>query len=512
MRRHLRFLGALVLAVTATGWLSLAAAQSAGELVIAQGIDHEGWDIHDHNTTAIEAIHVNIFDYLVFKDADGVLQPALATSWERIDDLSMRFLLREGVLWHDGETFTAEDVKFTLERVATDSSLQEYGQYRQIREVEIVGPYEIIIHTHAPEPVLLSRLSRIGSGILAKHHIEAIGGWENISEHLPVGTGPFKVTEWRRDERIVMEAFDDHWRGRPVWDRLIHRTIPEASTRVAELITGGVQIATNIPPADKSRVESAANVRIEPWPTPRVMMFIMNTQGEGTSDVRVREAIEYAIDNQLLVDALFDGLGAPVRGRASPGITAAPMEFHDTYLYDPERAVELLAEAGYGPGELTIHIQGPAGRYPLDTEIAELTSVMLEAVGINTTLEILEWSAYLSRVWTQVDAVRHMALIGLGNSLGDAALTYNAVMCDGSYAMMSQWCDPSFDEIYAQALSEMDDARRAELFREIFTIVADERVYIHLFQLENMAGVTNAIEWSPRPDEYLWMFDAKPVN
>jgi peptide/nickel transport system substrate-binding protein len=85
-------------------------------------------------------------------------------------------------------------------------------------------------------------------------------------------------------------------------------------------------------------------------------------------------------------------------------------------------------------------------------------------------------------------------------------------MCDGSYAMMSQWCDPSFDEIYAQALSEMDDARRAELFREIFTIVADERVYIHLFQLENMAGVTNAIEWSPRPDEYLWMFDAKPVN
>jgi ABC-type transport system substrate-binding protein len=183
MRRHLRYLGALALVVAAAGALSLAAAQPVRELVMAQGVDHEGWDIHDHNTTAYEAIHVNIFDYLVFKDADGVLQPALATSWERIDDLSMRFHLREGVLWHDGEPFTAEDVKFTLERVATDSSLQEYGQYRQIREVEIVGPLEIIIHTHAPEPVLLSRLSRIGSSILAKHHIEAIGGWENISDH-----------------------------------------------------------------------------------------------------------------------------------------------------------------------------------------------------------------------------------------------------------------------------------------------------------------------------------------
>ncbi len=511
MRRHLRYLGALALAVVAVGALSVATAQPVRELVIAQGIDHEGWDIHDHNTTAIEAIHVNIFDYLLFKDADGVLQPALATSWERIDLLSMRFQLREGVLWHDGETFTAEDVKFTLERVATDSTLQEHNQYRQIREVEIVGPFEIIIHTHAPEPVLLSRLSRIGASILAKHHIEAIGGWENISDHNPVGTGPFKVVEWRRDDRIVMEAFDDHWRGRPVWDRLIHRTIPEASTRVAELLTGGVHIATNIPPADRARVENAENVRIEPWPTPRVMLFIMNTEGVGTSDLRVRTAIDYAIDNQLLIDALFDGLGAPVRGRASPGIVAAPMEFHDAYVYDPERAVELLAEAGYGPGELTIHIQGPAGRYPLDTEIAELTGVMLEAVGINTTLEILEWSAYQSRVW-RTENVQNMALIGLGNSLGDAALTYNAVMCDGSYAMMSQWCDPSFDEIYAQALSEMDDARRAELFREIFTIVADERVYIHLFQLENMAGVTNEIDWSPRPDEYLWMFDAQSVN
>jgi peptide/nickel transport system substrate-binding protein len=511
MRRHLRYLGALALALAAVGALSLAAAQPVRELVMAQGVDHEGWDIHDHNTTAYEAIHVNIFDYLVFKDAGGVIGPALATSWERIDDLSVRFMLREGVLWHDGQPFTAEDVKFTLERVATDSTLQEHNQYRQIREVEIVGPFEIIIHTHAPEPVLLSRLSRIGASILAKHHIEAIGGWENISDHNPVGTGPFKVVEWRRDDRIVMEAFDDHWRGRPVWDRLVHRTIPEASTRVAELLTGGVHIATNIPPADKARVEAAANVRIEPWPTPRVMMFIMNTQGEGTGDVRVRTAIEYAIDNELLIDALFDGLGAPVRGRASPGITAAPMEFYDTQLYDPERAVELLAEAGYGPGELTIHIQGPAGRYPLDTEIIELTAVMLQAVGINTTLEILEWSAYQSRVW-QTPNVQHMALIGLGNSLGDAALTYTSIRCNDTYSMMANYCNPEFDALYAQALVEMDEDRRAELFREIFGIVAEERVWVHLFQLENMAGVTNDIEWSPRPDEYLWMFDAKPAN
>jgi len=511
MRRRWRFLGALAWVLVVAGWPGLASAQQGHELVIAQPVDIDGWDIHDHNNTAYEAVLVNVFDYLVFSDADGVLQPGLATAWERVDDLSMRFYLREGVVWHDGEPFTAEDVKFTLERVATDPSLREHGQYRQVREVEIVGRHEVVIHTHEPEPVLLRRLSRIGSSIVAKHHIEAIGGWESISDHLPVGTGPFRVVEWRRDERIVMEAFHDHWRGRPAWDRLIHRAIPEPSTRVAELLTGGVHIATNIPPVDRRRIEAAANVRIEPWPTSRVMLYVMNTQGVGTRDKRVRMAIDYAIDNQLMIDALYDGLGVPVRGRATPGINAAPMEFWNSYLYDPERAVELLAEAGYGPGDLTIHIQGPAARYPLDSEIVELTAVMLQAVGIRTTLEILEFSAYQSRVWN-TENVQHMALIGLANSLRDAAITYTGVMCDGGYAIMHNWCSPEFDAMYEQALVEMDPDRRAGLFREVFSIVAEERVYVHLFQLENMAGVANTVDWSPRADEYLWMFEAKPTN
>ncbi len=508
MKHQFRVLGAALLLLVSVGTFGTAAAQEVRELVIAQGIDIPGFDIHDHNTTAVEAIHVNLFDYLVWPDADGTFQPGLATSWEAISDTATRFTLREGVLWHDGETFTAEDVKFTLERVANDSSLQDHAQYRQIREVEIVGPYEVIIHTHDPEPVLLSRLSRIGSSILPKHHIEAIG-WEAWNDD-PIGTGPFKFVEWRRDDRLVLEAFDDHWRGRPVWDRLVHRTISEDSTRVAELLTGGVHIATNIPPQDAARVE-AAGVRLEPWPTPRVMLYVINTEGEGTSDKRVRMAIEYAIDNQMMIDGLMDGLGTPTRGRASPGITAAPLEFWDTYLYDPEYAAELLAEAGYGPGELTIHIQGPAGRYPMDTEIVELTAVMLEAVGFDTNITVLEWSAYLDRIW-QTDNVDHMALIGLGNSLGDAALTYNSAMCEGAYAIMHNWCDDHFDALYNEALTEMDADRRAELFREIFEIIAEERVYISLYQLENLAGVAADIDWTPRADEYLWMFDAMPLN
>ncbi len=490
--------------------LQVARAQEVRELVIAQGIDIHGFDVHDHNVTAVEAVLVNLFDYLLLRSPGGSLEPALATSWERVSDTAMRFSLREGVVWHDGSPFTAEDVKFSLERVATDASLREHGNYMQIREVEVVSPLEVVIHTHQPEPVLLSRLSRIGSAIVPKHHIEAVG-WEGFNLD-PIGTGPFRFVEWRRDERLVLEAFDDHWRGRPAWDRLVHRTVPEDSIRVAELLTGGVDVATNVPTHEAERVRDAKGVRVEPWPTPRVMLYLMNTDpGVATGDPRVREAIDYAIDNQLLIDVLMGGFGTPVRGRVSHGITAAPMRLFDTYLYDPERARALLAEAGYGPGELTIRVQGPAGRYPLDADIAEVTAVMLEAVGIRAEVEVLEWSAYLSRVWN-ADAVEHMGLIGLGNSLFDAALAYTLITCDGGYSGKTNWCDPGFDLLLAEALVELDPVRRAELFDQVYEVVAEERVMVFLFQLENLVGLSDAVDWTPRVDELLWMFDARPAD
>jgi len=497
----------VVVALT-LGAFSWSLAQAPRTLVIAQGVDIPGFDVHDHNQTAVEAVLVNLFDYLVFRSASGAFEPALATSWEWIGDTAMRFTLREGVLWHDGSSFSADDVKYSLERVARDTTLREHGNYMQIREVEVVSPFEVIVHTHQPEPVLLSRLSRIGSAIVPSAYLERVG-WDGF-QAAPIGTGPFRFVEWRRDERLVLEAFDDHWRGRPAYDRLVHRVIPEDSTRVAELLTGGVQVATNIPSQDAERVAAAANVRVEPWPTPRVMLYLMNTDASvATGDPRVRAAIDYAIDDRLLVDTLMGGLGTPVRGRVSPGITAAPQRFYDTYLYDPERAVALLAEAGYGPGELTIKVQGPAGRYPNDADIVEFTAVMLEAVGIRAEIEVLEWSAYLGRVWN-ANAVEHMGLIGLGNSLFDAALAYTLLFCDGVYSGKTNWCDPDFDALLEEALVELDEARRAALYDVIYQRMADERVMLFLFQADNLAGVSESVAWTPRADELLWMFAAQP--
>jgi peptide/nickel transport system substrate-binding protein len=502
-------LSKLLLGLALAALIGLSSAQDR-EIVIAQGIDVPGFDPHGHHTTAVEAVLINLYDYLVFRNADGDLEPSLAVEWESVADDAWRFVLREGVLWHDGEPFTSEDVKFTLERVATDSGLQPHESYRQIREVEIISDHEIIIHTHGPDPLLLNRISRLSSGIAPRHHVEEVG-WDGLATD-PIGTGPYRFVEWRRDDRVILEAFDDHWRGRPTYDRVVHRTIPEDATRVSEMITGGVHIATNIPPQDRERVEGAGMASVVLQPTTRIMMLIFNTHEDAvTGDPRVREAIDYAIDNQLLIDAVMDGLGVPTRARISPGISGSPMELYGEYLYDPERAQELLQEAGYGPGELTIRVQGPAGRYPLDSELAEIIAVMLEEVGVNTEVEVLEWSAYQSRIW-DADNVEHFVLMGLANSMFDNWFSMRAILCEGSYMNRVHWCNERFDELMYAAEVEVDLERRDEMLHEATYIVLEERPWVTLFQSQVLVGVTNEVEWQPRQDELLWMYAATPVQ
>ncbi len=497
----------ILVALVAT--VSLAVAQR--ELVIAQGIDVPGFDPHGHSNAAMEAVLVNLYDYLVWKTPSGDFEPALATSWAPIADDAWRFTLREGVVFHDGSPFTAADVKFSLERIASDEGLEEHVNYRQIREVEIVGDHEVVIHTNGPDPLLVNRISRIGSAIMPRAYAEAVG-WERFAVE-PIGTGPFRFVRWVRDQQIVMEAFDDHWRGRPAYDVLVHRTIPEESTRVAELITGGVQVATNVPEQDRARIDQSDVAVAALAPSNFVMMVVFNVrEGTETADPLVREAIDLAIDRDLLVDGLMGGLGVPTAARLNPGISAAPIDrYYGVNNYDPERAVELLAEAGYGPGELTINLYGASGRFALGAELTEIVGVMLEAVGINAIVDVREFSAYASNVWN-VGAFEHFVVTGLGNSFGDNWFAMRALLCGGQYDNRVGWCNERFDELMYGAETEVDPAARAAMLHEATDIVAAERPWITLFQRQELIGLGNAVDWTPRADGMLWMFEATPAN
>lgn len=471
-------------------------------LTIAQGADMVSFDIHNHNNTSTEAIHTNMFDYLVKRDKNMQLQPDLATSWKQINDKTMRFKLRKGVKFHNGDPFTANDVKFTLERVAKDGKLLDHPNYVQIKEVKVVDDYTVDIITNQPEPVLLNRVSRIASGILPSKYIKE-KGWDYFLKH-PIGTGPYQFVEWNKGDRIVLKANKNYFGSKPKWNKLIFRVIPEDSTRVAELLSGDVDIAMNVPPEDWDRINKNDQTYVAKSPSQRVMMLeVRQTKGTVTANPKVREAIDLAIDKKTIVDSLFDGAATLTRTRVTPGNNGANEDLYKKTLYDPEKAKQLLKEAGYGNG-LTLHLSAPSGRYLKDKESAELIASMLGKVGIKVKLDLLEWSRFSEKYSSK--SFNELFLIGFGNSMMDASNSLTNLK-QAEAKGETDYVNPKTQRLLEKAEHNMNSDSRNKEYAEAQELIANDRPNIYLYQLDQVAGVKKNIKFTPRLDEMIYADD-----
>ncbi|MBU5353406.1 ABC transporter substrate-binding protein [Paenibacillus barcinonensis] len=471
-------------------------------LTIGNTIDNVTFDVHDHGNTQTESIHVNLFEYLVKKDASDPKKklPGLAVSWERTDDLTWRFILREGVTFHNGDPFTAEDVKFTLERVARDKSLIDYPSYNIIDRVEIKDDHTVDIITKEPDPILLSRLSRISSGILpAKYFQEK--GVEGFNA-APVGTGPYKFDQWIKDDRVELVKNENYYAGEPKWDRVIFRTIPESTTRISELLTGSVDIAVIIPPGDIQRVKDSGKTYYTDLESARVQsLLVRQTPGTVTADPKVREAIELAIDKQTLVDSVLEGAGVPTQEAIGPGILGFNPDLFNTNLYDPERAKQLLVEAGY-PNGVELTLSSPTST----KEVAEAIAAYLTEANFKVNLEILEQTQYKQR--DNSNTFKELALQGKGNSMFEAPLQLEVFKSDNAKGQ-TDYNNPEVDELLTEASVNLDDQKREAQYQKVQSILAEERPRIFLYQNKFNYGVSNRIDFAPRADE---MFFAEDIT
>lgn len=471
-------------------------------LTIAMGTDMVTFDVHNHVNTSTEAIHVNMFNYLFKRDNEtGEILPDLAEGYEKIDDKTWEVKLKEGVTFHNGEALDSEDVKFSLERVAHDSTLLDHINYNSIKEVQVIDDLTLRIITNEPDPALLNRISRIASSILPSEYIEE-KGMDYFLEH-PVGTGPFKFSKWVRDDRIVLEVYDDYFDGKnEEWDEVVFRVIPENSTRVSELLTGGVDIATNMPPSEWKRIEDNEGTHLSQGTSNRTMMiFVRSTEGYPTSDRRVREALDLAIDNKAITDNLLNGAGIPTITRVAPGNFGFAEDLYDTYNYDVEKAKKLLAEAGYPDGfEMTFH--SPKGRYLQDAEIAEMVAGMWSAIGVKANVEFMEWSSFveLRNSGKNKDAY----LLALGNSMFDAANAldwYNYERFKGQI----DYHNEEVEELLAAAAQNMDPEERAQQYIKAQHLLAEDTAHIVLHQESINVGVSDAIDYTPTMDEIIYV-------
>ncbi|AIQ42497.1 ABC transporter substrate-binding protein [Paenibacillus sp. FSL R5-0912] len=480
------------------------AEQGSKVLTIANITDIESFDPHNNNNTVSESVLVNVFDYLLKNDSEQKKVPGLATSWEQVDDTTWRFHLREGVTFHNGDPFTAADVKYTIERVAKDSALKQNSYFKNIVEVKAVDDLTVDIITTGPDPLLLNRLSKMGAGILPSKYIEENGIDAFLKQ--PVGTGPYKFSKWTKDDRVELVKNDNYFDGAPKWDEVVFRSIPEASTRVSELLAGGIDIAAGIPSTDVARVEDADRKQIVKAPIQRVLQLILRqTEGSPTADPKVREAIDLSIDKQGIVDSIAGGAGIVTRTSVTPGNFGADASLYKQSLYDQAKAKELLKEAGYAEGspELTISVSSQYKEY------SEVVAAMLEQTGFKVNLDVLEPSAFSERYSSK--SFKEIFMIGIGNSLFDASNNYNRFLAEEAKGE-TDYNNPEVEKLLQQALVNMDPASREEEYKQVQQILADDRPAVYLFQMEGIYGTNDRVTFTPRSDEMFFAEEITPAN
>lgn len=489
---------------TDTGTTAAAPAASDGTLTIANGTDIESFDPQNNNNTASEAILVNVFDYLLKNDDEGNKVAALATSWEQTADNVWQFKLRDDVKFHNGDPFTAADVKYTFERLAKDEALKQHSYFKTIEEVRVVDDYTAEFVTTGPDPLLLNRLSKMGAGILPSKYIEE-NGLDAFLKN-PIGTGAYKFKSWAKDDRVVLEKNDDYFDGAPKWNEVVFRVVPEASTRVSELLTGGVDIVSGVPSTDIERIEQTENLSVETTPIKRVLqMIVRQTEGTPTADPKVREAIDLAIDKKAIVDSIAGGNGVLTRTSVTPGNFGSDESLYEQSLYDLEKAKALLQEAGYadkGP-ELSL---SSSSQYK---EYAEVVSAMLTAAGFTVNLDILEPSAFSEKMTSKTFGELYM--IGIGNSMNDASNNYNRFLSSEASGE-TDYDNAEVEKLLQSALVNMDEASRADEYKQVQQILAEERPAIYLFQMKGVYGVNASVDFSPRQDEMFYAEEIVPAQ
>jgi peptide/nickel transport system substrate-binding protein len=503
-----RLLVTLALTLVALGLPLPSAAQTKDTLVVALTSHAPTMDPHMHFERVGILVNINMFDSLLHKNRQLQYEPSLATSWRAINDTTWEFKLRQGVRFHNGDVMTAEDVKYSFDRVLDPKKKSpQFGNIRAIKEVKITAPDTVQLITDKPFPLLLERM--VFFPIVPKKHVEKVGD-EAFGLSQPVGTGPWKFVEWKRDQHIRLEAFDQHWRGKPPFKFLVFRSVPEVATQVAELKTGGVDLIRNVRADLVPDLKSHPATAISSAPILRTHYIALDMRQPPFDKKLVRQAANYAIDREAIVQKLMAGLGKvvptvvhPAAFGYDPSVTA--------YSYDPKKAKELLAQAGYPNGvDITLH-----SAYVEFRPVFEAIAQMLTEVGIRTTPRA--WDP--GPAWNKFFQGEGKATNGYYGSWGyysvfDADAILHPLYHTEPGGWVGKWYVrvEGLDGLIDQARSTVDQGKRKATYTQIIKMLKEEAPSIFLFYQYDTLGVSKNVAYEARGDEWLWLYDARPAK
>lgn len=493
----------------------------AKELRWSFSSDTASLDPHGHNVTFTYSVLSNVYEGLVRRTPDLEIEPALATRWEMVEPTRWRFHLREGVTFHNGNPFTADDVIFSFERVGhPDSNLAD--RTSNVVEVVKVDDYTVDFITAEPNPILLSLWDTwfIMDKEWSEENDAAVPtnltlGRESYAARHANGTGPFRIVSRTTDVETVFEPYADWWdEPKHNLTRVVFQPIGQSATRVAALLSGEIDMMFPVPLQDIARIESSEDATVLVMPELRTIFLGMdqfrdqplgtNTDGNPFKDKRVRQAIYQAIDVDLIRDRVMSGLSEPSAIMISPSLFPLADRFQ-RYPYDPDRARELLAEAGYAEGFET-RLDCTNDRYVNDEQICQVIASMLARVGIKVNMRAYPNAQYFSDInrptqdfaiymlgWTPASFDSHNVLFNLMTSWdqdsGRGRVNYG------------DFHSQRIDEITDLVLTETNLDERNGLIAEAFQIVHDEVYYVPLHQQAVVWAVRSNISLAQRADD-----------
>ena len=530
---------------TGNRWLALAAvgammagAADAQTLRIGLSSEPSAIDPHYHNLGPNNAMRKHIFEGLIGQDENQRLKPELAVSWQALDDTTWEFRLREGVVFHDGSAFTAADVIWTLCRIPNvQDSPSSFTIYtRSIVAAEAKDPYTLILRTAKPHPLLPVEMSLIGI-IPAPADAEDLAydpegcdyaDWPSTEDFnsgkLAIGTGPYKLEEFVKGDRLVLVRNEDYWGEKAAWERVIFRPITSAAPRVAALLAGDVDLIDNPPVQDLPRLKADPDIEVVSGLSNRVIYLHFDhfqeptpgVQGTGGKnpfkDRRVREAVSKAINRAAIVERIMGGLAVPASQLVPPGMFGYNPELQ-VEPYDPERAKELLAEAGYPEG-FELVLGTPNDRYINDEKIAQAVAQMLTRIGIRTTVDASTKSVFFRRR-NNYEFSFYMA--GWGSGTGEASSPLRALVATQDKAKgfggtnRGRYSNPELDRLLEQALSTVDDAKREALLQEAMAIAMRDYAILPLHYEMTSWAFRKGISYTPRMDQYTLATGVRPA-
>lgn len=477
-----------------------------GRIVISGGVDVVGLSGLDVVAIVPDRMLMDhVSDPLIRTDSKGNLIPWLATSWRNIAPLTWEIKLRQGVKFQDGEPFNAHAVKFFYDLMHDPKFVSPTkSNHSWAVKVDVVDEFTVHIHTATPDPVVPGKMTLAQA--VPPEYIKRVGvdGYRKQ----PIGTGPYRLAEYVRDDHLTLQANDNWWAGKLKVRTIVYRPIKEASARVAALLAGEIDLAFDVPPELMPLIERARNASIKKVASVRTFFLFLNTINPAYPTVKreVREAINYAIDRESLNKNILGGTGAPAAWLNSttfginPDLKPIP--------HDPARAKKLLAEAGY-PNGVDLVFDAFQGRYVKDKEMAEAIAGQLTQAGIRTRVQIHEWGVFTKRMWSHQSSP--IALLAWVDNVNDPDIqNYRVLQTGGNW---SQNSDPELDALMKEIATEMNPEKRKALIMKQQDYMRHSFPIAYLVHIGVIAGVSPKLAWwEPAPNDAHRFFRVSGTN